>query len=102
MRRLSRNFRRRQSPFSHTRERRGRSKTLHPQLTAGRYRPFAPTLFDYINRAMPMPAPHALSADDVYALTAYIPNLDDLVPDEFVADGDGSPMQSRHNPLETP
>ena len=46
-----------------------------PQFTVGSYWPFAPTLFDYINRAMPMPPPHTLSADDVYALTAYIMNL---------------------------
>jgi S-disulfanyl-L-cysteine oxidoreductase SoxD len=43
-----------------------------PEPTVGSYWPFAPTLWDYINRAMPMPAPHTLSADDVYALTAYI------------------------------
>ena len=54
-----------------------------PELTVGSYWPFAPTLWDYINRAMPMPAPHTLSADDVYALTAYILNLNDLVPGEF-------------------
>jgi S-disulfanyl-L-cysteine oxidoreductase SoxD len=35
---------------------------------------------------MPMPAPPTLSADDVYALTAYIPHLNDLVPRKFVAD----------------
>lgn len=57
-----------------------------PELTVGSYWPFAPTLWDYINRAMPMPAPHTLSADDVYALTAYILNLNDIVPNEFVAD----------------
>jgi cytochrome c len=35
-----------------------------------------------------MPAPHTLSADDVYALTAYILNLNDIVPNDFVADQD--------------
>jgi len=59
-----------------------------PEPTVGSYWPFAPTLWDYINRAMPMPAPHSLSADDVYALTAYILNLNDAVPSEFVADRD--------------
>ncbi len=59
-----------------------------PELTVGSYWPFAPTLWDYINRAMPMQAPHTLSADDVYALTAYILNLNDIVPNEFVADRD--------------
>jgi hypothetical protein len=32
-----------------------------------------------------------LSADDVYALTAYIPHLNDLVPRQFVADRDSLP-----------
>src|SRR3984893_15095028 len=68
-----------------------------PELTVGSYWPFAPTLFDYINRAMPMPAPHTLSSDDVYALTAYILNLNDLVPNEFVADRDSLPKVKMPN-----
>jgi mono/diheme cytochrome c family protein len=71
-----------------------------PEPTVGSYWPFAPTLWDYINRAMPMPAPHSLSADDVYALTAYILNLNDAVPNEFVADRDSLPkvkMKNRDN-----
>jgi S-disulfanyl-L-cysteine oxidoreductase SoxD len=68
-----------------------------PELTVGSYWPFAPTLFDYINRAMPMPAPHTLSADDVYALTAYILNLNDIVPNEFVADRDSLPKVKMPN-----
>jgi L-cysteine S-thiosulfotransferase len=66
----------------------------------GSYWPFAPTLWDYINRAMPMPAPRTLSADDVYALTAYIPGLNDLVPHEFVAGRNSLPkvkMRNRDN-----
>jgi cytochrome c len=68
-----------------------------PELTVGSYWPFAPTLFDYINRAMPMPAPHTLSSDDVYALTAYILNLNDIVPNEFVADRDSLPKVKMPN-----
>lgn len=64
----------------------GTLKDDRPELTVGSYWPFAPTLWDYINRAMPMPAPHTLPADDVYALTAYILNLNNIVPNEFVAD----------------
>ena len=78
----------------------GTLKNDRPELTVGSYWPFAPTLFDYINRAMPMPAPHTLSADDVYALTAYILNLNDIVPNEFVADRDSLPkvkMPNRDN-----
>jgi len=71
-----------------------------PEPTVGSYWPFAPTLWDYINRAMPMPVPHTLSADDVYALTAYILSLNDLVPDDFVADRNSLPkvkMRNRDN-----
>src|ERR1700676_4041977 len=78
----------------------GTLKNDRPELTVGSFWPFAPTLFDYVNRAMPMPAPHTLSADDVYALTAYILNLNDLVPNEFVADRDSLPkvkMPNRDN-----
>ncbi len=41
------------------------------------------TLWDYINRAMPWNAPKSLSADEVYAVTAYILNLGNIVPAEF-------------------
>ena len=77
----------------------GRGTLTHdrPELTVGSYWPFAPTLWDYINRAMPMPAPHTLSADDVYALTAYILNLNDVVPPEFVANRDSLPKVKMPN-----
>ena len=42
------------------------------------------TLWDYINRAMPWNAPKSLSTDDVYAVTAYILNLGNIVPADFV------------------
>jgi cytochrome c551/c552 len=41
------------------------------------------TLWDYINRAMPWTAPKSLSADDVYAVTAYLLHLGEIVPAEF-------------------
>ena len=41
------------------------------------------TLWDYINRAMPWNAPKSLSANDVYAVTAYILNLNNVVPANF-------------------
>jgi S-disulfanyl-L-cysteine oxidoreductase SoxD len=71
-----------------------------PEPTVGSYWPFAPTLWDYINRAMPYSAPHTLSADDVYAVTAYILNFNNLVPSDFVADRDSLPkvkMPNRDN-----
>jgi mono/diheme cytochrome c family protein len=78
----------------------GTLRNDRPELTVGSYWPFAPTLWDYINRAMPMATPHTLSADDVYALTTYILNLNELVPNEFVADRDSLPkvkMPNREN-----
>ena len=41
-------------------------------------------LWDYINRAMPWNAPKTLSVEEVYAVTAYILNLGDIVPADFV------------------
>lgn len=37
--------------------------------------PYATMLFDYVHRAMPYPKPGSLSADDTYAVVAYILNL---------------------------
>ncbi len=41
------------------------------------------TLWDYIRRAMPWDAPKSLTVDEVYAVTAYILNLGDIVPADF-------------------
>ena len=62
-----------------------------PEVVIGNYWPYATTVFDYIDGAMPFPAPHSLSADDVYAITAYVLNLNNLVPNDFVADKDSLP-----------
>jgi cytochrome c len=62
-----------------------------PEQTVQTYWPYATTLFDYINRAMPFPAPHSLSTDQVYAITAYVLNLNNLVGNDFVADRDSLP-----------
>ncbi len=53
--------------------------TAKPIRTVGSYWPYAPTLFDYIRRAMPQNAPQSLSNEDVYAVSAYILNLNGLV-----------------------
>jgi S-disulfanyl-L-cysteine oxidoreductase SoxD len=42
------------------------------------------TLWDYIRRAMPWNAPKSLKTDEVYAVTAYMLNLADIVPESFV------------------
>ena len=41
-------------------------------------------IFDYIRRAMPFGAAQSLSNDELYAVTAYVLNLSDIVDDKFV------------------
>ncbi len=41
------------------------------------------TLWDYINRAMPWNAPKSLTTEEVYAVTAYILYLGEIVPENF-------------------
>lgn len=50
-----------------------------PIKTVGSFWPYATTLFDYIHRAMPYQAPGSLSADDTYAVVAYILNLNGII-----------------------
>jgi cytochrome c len=45
--------------------------------------PTVSTLWDYINRAMPWNAPKSLSTNEVYAVTAYLLNLGEVVPEDF-------------------
>jgi len=68
-----------------------------PLTTVGSYWPFATTLFDYINRAQPFAAPHTLSTNDVYALTAYVLNINNIVGNNFIADGDSLPRVKMPN-----
>jgi len=75
----------------------GSLKGERPEPTVGNYWPYATTLWDYINRAMPFPSPHVLSADDIYALTAYVLNLNDIVDGNFVADRDSLPKVKMPN-----
>src|ERR1700676_1436654 len=64
----------------------GTLATPKPVRTVGSYWPYAPTLFDYIRRAMPQNAPQSLSNDDVYAVSAYILNLNELLPADATLD----------------
>lgn len=47
--------------------------------TIGNYWPYATTVFDYINRAMPFEAPGSLEANEVYALVAYLLHLNKIL-----------------------
>ena len=53
-----------------------------PDKTIGSYWPYLSTVYDYVRRAMPFGGARTLSDDDVYALTAYLLYLNDVVEDE--------------------
>lgn len=55
-----------------------------PEKTVGSYWPYASTLWDYIHRAMPFTQPQSLSDDEVYALTAYVLYMNDIIDEELV------------------
>lgn len=55
-----------------------------PEKTVGSYWPYLSTAYDYIRRAMPFGNAHSLTNDEVYAVTAYILNMNDLVEEDFV------------------
>ena len=54
--------------------------------TVGNYWPYATTLYDYTNRAMPFMQPGTLTPSETYSLVAYILNLNKIVPDDAVMD----------------
>ncbi|HEY7999666.1 MAG TPA: c-type cytochrome [Pseudolabrys sp.] len=55
-----------------------------PVKTVGSYFPYVSSVFDYIRRAMPFGDAQSLSNDELYAVTAYVLNLNDIVDDKFV------------------
>jgi S-disulfanyl-L-cysteine oxidoreductase SoxD len=58
--------------------------------------PTLSTLWDYIHRAMPWTKPKSLAPDQVYAVTAYLLNLGDIVPDDFeLSDANIAQVQAR-------
>jgi S-disulfanyl-L-cysteine oxidoreductase SoxD len=57
-----------------------------PVRTVGSFWPYATTLFDYVRRAMPFNAPQSLSADQVYAVTAFVLYLNQVVDADAVLD----------------
>ena len=51
----------------------------NPIKTVGSYWPYATTVWDYIHRAMPLNQPGSLSADDTYAVTAFLLNRNKII-----------------------
>ena len=55
-----------------------------PVKTIGSYWPYLSTVYDYINRAMPFGNAQSLEPDEIYAITAYLLYLNNIVEDDFV------------------
>lgn len=53
-------------------------------FTIGNYWPYAPTLFDYVRRAMPLNAPGTLTADDTYRAVAWLLAQNGIIPEDAV------------------
>jgi cytochrome c len=68
-----------------------------PVKTVGSYWPYATTLFDYVRRAMPWNQPKSLTDDEVYAVSAYILNLNGVIGANDVMDAQSLPNVSMPN-----
>jgi S-disulfanyl-L-cysteine oxidoreductase SoxD len=53
--------------------------------------PFATTVWDYINRGMPLGREGTLTPDEVYALTAYLLFINKVIPEDEVLDKQSLP-----------
>lgn len=54
-------------------------RSPRPLKTVGSYWPYAPTVWDYVNRAMPFDRPGMLTTDQVYSVVAYVLFLNGIV-----------------------
>jgi cytochrome c len=59
--------------------------------TIGSYWPYATTLYDYTARAMPFQQPGTLTADETYALVAYLLFINGVIPETAVMDQSSLP-----------
>lgn len=64
----------------------GTLTTDKPITTVGSFWAHAPTVWSYINRSQPLDDPGSLTADQVYAVTAYLLHLNGIVGEHDVLD----------------
>jgi S-disulfanyl-L-cysteine oxidoreductase SoxD len=72
----------------------GNSKPVKIQ---GSLVPYATTVWDFINRAMPSTKPGSLTPDEVYAVTAYVLFLNDIIEENTVLDAKTLPQVKMPN-----
>jgi S-disulfanyl-L-cysteine oxidoreductase SoxD len=76
---------------------RGTLTTKNPVKTVESYWPYATTLFDYVRRAMPFQAPGSLTADEIYAVLAYILAEGNVIDKAVVLDAQTLPRVQMPN-----
>jgi cytochrome c len=59
-----------------------------PVKTVGSYWPYLSTVFDYVHRSMPFGSAQTISADETYAITAFLLYSNGMVEDDFVLSKD--------------
>lgn len=75
----------------------GTLATAKPIKTVGSYWPYATTVWDYVNRAMPFDQPGLLKPTEVYAVVAYILNLNGIIGSDQVMDAKSLPKVKMPN-----
>ena len=83
----------------------GTLATPRPLKTVGSFWPYATTLWDYINRAMPFDKAGLLTPSEVYAASAFVLNLNGIVADDGVMNASTLPkvrMPNRDGFVEDP
>jgi len=75
----------------------GTLATARPIKTVGSFWPYATTVWDYINRAMPFDQPGSLKPPEVYALVAYVLNLNGIIGAAGVMDATSLPKVKMPN-----
>jgi mono/diheme cytochrome c family protein len=65
--------------------------------TVGSYWPYAVTLFDYVRRAMPYNQSQSLTADELYAVSAYILHLNGVIGADEALDAQSLPKVKMPN-----
>ena len=69
----------------------------YPEQTIGSYWPYATTVFDVVRRSMPMTAPGSLTDNEVYAVTAYLLYLNQLIARDAVMNASTLPKVKMPN-----
>jgi cytochrome c len=75
----------------------GTLRSPRPLKTVGSFWPYATTLWDYVNRAMPFDRPGLLSPPEVYAAVAYVLNLNGIIDEKQVMNAASLPKVKMPN-----